>query len=379
MQRRALEDFGYYLYRGRIYFDKYKAFEDALERGDLKPTISFHFQLADRIDWTVEPEATLAELYQQRARELRERYDYLILLYSGGADSTQVLRTFLNVGAFLDEVCTFVPMGMADKLATNSDPQDPMGLLNEYQLAAVPGLRELSFKSPLTRVRVVDTTHAYLGDMSLWQQCFSAQRPSGGTHGLFHSIRATSIAVEMQRRADDLNRRVGVIYGAEKPFMRLIGNELYVFFSDVGRVGVQCLWHYGDQALFDPVMFFWGEPRIVCKQAHVIKRRLTGMIRYQPGSVYVDGSTPGLDPRVIYPDWDGRYQQLRKGEDGAILPMFLGARSWSIAADRDRYYNNRYGRLSLIQRMTGQEPRVRLSELQTRLYSVGKLCSSSGG
>jgi hypothetical protein len=382
--RAAQWEFGYYLYQGRVFFNKFDIFEVALAQGDLAPAFEFKFHVPDLIaDCTVEPETPLVDLYRARAAQLREQFDYLILMYSGGADATQVLMTFLNSGIHLDEVCTFYPLRFTERLSGTPARSNPLALLHEYRLAALPGLRQLSLCSPRTRISVVDTTGTYLGDMPAWTNCFSVPRPSGGLHGLFHALRAGSMAVELQRRADAINRKVAVIYGSEKPYMRLIGDELSFFFSDAGRVGIQNLWQHGDQALFCPVMFYWGDPMIVLKQVHTVKHALENSpaavadIRRRKVNVYLTNNIPGLHPGLIYPDWDGRYQQLDKGCDEAILPAFLGTRPAAIAAERDRYYNDRYGRLATITPLTGNAARVRLSESLTRLYSVGPLAERS--
>jgi len=376
----VIREFGYYCYKGQVFFNKYDAFELALAARDFAPAIEFKFHLPDLlVDCTVEPEASLADLYRARAQQLREQYNYLLLMYSGGADATQVLMTFLNNGIRLDEVCTFHPLQFAKRLNGTPMPNDPLALLHEYRLAALPGLRQLSLRSPRTRIRVIDTTDGYLDDMTVWTKGLSAQRPSGGLHGLFHSIKATSMGVELQRRADAINRDAAVIYGVEKPYMRLIGDELFFFFSDAGRVGIQSLWQHGDQVLFRPVMFYWGDPQIVLKQVHIVKHALernpaaVADIRKRKVNVYMTNNIPGIHLGLIYPDWDGRYQQLEKGRDEAILPAFLGKRPAGVAAERDRYYNDRYGRLALVTPLTGAAARVRLSESLTRLYSVGTL------
>ena len=49
----------------------------------------------DQLDWSIEPELSLPVLYAQRAQEIRDKYDYLILHLSGGNDSGAILETFL--------------------------------------------------------------------------------------------------------------------------------------------------------------------------------------------------------------------------------------------------------------------------------------------
>jgi len=60
-----------------------------------------------RYDWTQEPKESLDELYKNRAKELREKYDYIVLYYSGGYDSANMLRAFLDNGIYPDEICVF--------------------------------------------------------------------------------------------------------------------------------------------------------------------------------------------------------------------------------------------------------------------------------
>ena len=58
-------------------------------------------------DWTQEPTESLKELYKNRAKELREQYDYVVLYYSGGYDSANMLHAFLDNGIYPDEIVTF--------------------------------------------------------------------------------------------------------------------------------------------------------------------------------------------------------------------------------------------------------------------------------
>jgi len=60
-----------------------------------------------QFDWSKEPTATLDQLYKKRAEELREQYDYIVIYYSGGFDSTNMLRAFLDNGIYPDEICVF--------------------------------------------------------------------------------------------------------------------------------------------------------------------------------------------------------------------------------------------------------------------------------
>ena len=58
-------------------------------------------------DWTQEPVESLDQLYKNRAKEVREQYDYVVLYYSGGYDSANMLHAFLDNGIYPDEILTF--------------------------------------------------------------------------------------------------------------------------------------------------------------------------------------------------------------------------------------------------------------------------------
>jgi len=70
------------------------------------PHWNFNEEIFSRYDWTVEPSESLWELYTQRAWQLRNQYDYLVLNYSSGADSQLVARVFLENNIPIDEIVT---------------------------------------------------------------------------------------------------------------------------------------------------------------------------------------------------------------------------------------------------------------------------------
>ena len=61
-------------------------------------------QLYSNYDWSVEPVESFDELMLQRALELREQYDRLILLWSGGTDSHTIYNVFAKNRIHIDEI-----------------------------------------------------------------------------------------------------------------------------------------------------------------------------------------------------------------------------------------------------------------------------------
>jgi hypothetical protein len=58
----------------------------------------------DLFDWAVEPQESFDELMRQHAVNLRDRYQRLILLYSGGTDSQTIYNIFVKNNIHLDEI-----------------------------------------------------------------------------------------------------------------------------------------------------------------------------------------------------------------------------------------------------------------------------------
>lgn len=84
---------------GKSITDRYNFFTS-----DEKDDFSFQVDSRFDVDWSIEPKESMEELCYRRAQQLRDQYDYLILYYSGGADSKTILETFLKYNIPLDEV-----------------------------------------------------------------------------------------------------------------------------------------------------------------------------------------------------------------------------------------------------------------------------------
>jgi len=58
----------------------------------------------DQFDWTHEPESSINDLMAAHAHNLRNRYDRLILLWSGGTDSHTIYNIFKRENIHIDEI-----------------------------------------------------------------------------------------------------------------------------------------------------------------------------------------------------------------------------------------------------------------------------------
>src|SRR5210317_184486 len=98
------DKFGYYIARkndGSIY--KTYSLTEAYEFSN---NVKWHFndEVFSKYNWKIEPIESLFELYKKRCQQIRENYDYIVLMYSAGADSDNVLNCFVRNNIKLDEV-----------------------------------------------------------------------------------------------------------------------------------------------------------------------------------------------------------------------------------------------------------------------------------
>ena len=94
---------GYYTVGDKIFYVKPLALIDASKSGHF-PVWNFNNDIFGKVQWKVEPESSLLELYRLRAQQLRDRYDYIRLEVSGGGDSSTAAYSFIKNKIHLDEV-----------------------------------------------------------------------------------------------------------------------------------------------------------------------------------------------------------------------------------------------------------------------------------
>lgn len=119
-----------------------------------------HFNFNDdtygRMDWRQQPAAPLVELYRQRALQLRDRYSYLVLCWSGGADSTQILDTFLDNRIRLDELVVSWPVTRTQGRYQPSLDRSNTNMLSEWDFTIQPRLARLKNTHPQLKITIAD-------------------------------------------------------------------------------------------------------------------------------------------------------------------------------------------------------------------------------
>ena len=316
-----MNDFSYYKVGSRVFSSKILACIYATESNQDIEWV-FYNNVFDKFDWTIEPSETLDELYDQRAKDLREKYDYIVISYSAGADSHNVLTSFLRQNLRVDEVIVhnfekgtapFKKIDINDKSSSNS-------LQSEHVLQTLPRLHELSISHPNIKITVTDLTDD-LFDYFLKQKDESwvlnrkeVLNPAAG-------VRWNLTAIDEIRKRLDKNLKIGVILGLEKPRTGIYPNTkdfIFGFNDRVVNMGVDYYLHDYDNTHIEN--FYWHPDcfKILCKQSHVIKKFLEINSTYQKiwtipiGSKVYNLVHERILRNLIYSTWNDTWYQADK-------------------------------------------------------------------
>jgi hypothetical protein len=267
---------GYYVCNGKEFISKV----DACIYSEIsKKPIEWKFldEFYKPYHWDVEPEATLDQLYDLRARELREKYDYIILSFSGGSDSNNMVESFIRQGLHIDEILTNHLSTAAAKTTVHDENRiEATNFHAEHDLQALPRLRELYNRIPKTKITVLDVSDTLVDTM---KSTFEDERwvLHGSDHlSISYQFRTNYTYFAEIKKRFDAGKRIGFILGADKPNTYLDGNDLYVVFADRVANLPNLSQHNKEYDNISLEFFYWAESTapLVCKQAHVIKRWL---------------------------------------------------------------------------------------------------------
>lgn len=187
-------------------------YENRLEAVKNLPNSRFYFhddQFA-KIDWTIEPSQSLAELYKQRAEQIREQYEYVIIAYSGGVDSTNVLETFYYNNIHIDEILT------VGALSQDKDSTDDSNHNGELYFNVFPTLKQLNL--PHTKITVEDYSKQFfdIENFSAIKKFQSDWMRHGGVFTSPHTLWWGDLKHFIGK---DNDKKTAVVFGADKPIV----------------------------------------------------------------------------------------------------------------------------------------------------------------
>lgn len=277
----------------------------------------FNNDVYSQVTWQTQPQESLQEIYRQRALQLREKYDYLVLNYSAGSDSQNILDTFLLHDIPIDEVCVRWAIDGYSQYRPSRLSQ-PDNVHSEWHYAIVPGLEKLRQLRPNIHIELVDVTHdafTMFDDMDPWYHATTGAIPSPG-----HINRWILGLDRYQKMFVDKGIRCCQIFGTDKPRLMYDQGQFYTFFLDVIAGTPRNLINYNDE--YNALeLFYWSPdmPKIVQKQAHVmmdffrVNQNLLPVISKDNALSWVFRNTfETICRSLIYPTWNAGVFQAPK-------------------------------------------------------------------
>jgi hypothetical protein len=265
-------DFGYYSVGEKIFFSKNLAYNESLLK-NARVEYRFNDHVFDRYDWTrePEPEVSIEEFYRRRAQQIRDEYDYVVLQYSGGPDSTNILQTFLKNKIKLDEIVNFNSYNSTSVVEGTIHNAD-------YVYNVRPILEKLLKENTQTKVTIVDEIEM---TKKIWDDLYSKDYYellfSSGTFPSFWMMRG--IWVKYIPHIFDMissGKKVGVVMGVDKPMLKLDDKKYFTVFNDIMACDITTSMHNCSE--LNPtniIEFFYQTPKfpeLIIKQVHLLKK-----------------------------------------------------------------------------------------------------------
>jgi hypothetical protein len=301
-------------------------------------TVEWHFNndVFEKYPWHIEPELSLDSLYDIRTKKLREEYDYIIISYSGGADSHNIVESFLRQGLHIDElIINTMEKGSNKFTVVDSAIKNPENAASEHHLQTLPRLQEIKNKSPKTKITILDLTD-YL--LESWLSVGDASWILDKREGLnpLNVTRFNYIHFNDIRKQFDKDKKIALILGVEKPRTFIhTNNKFYIRFTDRATNIITIAEHIKEYPNAVVEYFYWSPDScdILCKQSHVIKKWLEVNPQYQ--SLWFHKNMTAESYRLIhermlrslmYTTWDNSWFQ----SDKATKDWYSEFDSWFI-------------------------------------------------
>ena len=246
----------YYSADGKKFNSKVEAVEYKNKNG-VNIGFYYHDDVYSKVDWKTEPPGTLDFYYKEQAQRLRDTYDYLILCYSGGYDSTNILETFFYNNIRLDKIVIVGAFGQDSYVGSDENHNGEL-YYNAFPLIEKLGLQKIT--------KVYDYTENFnkLNSLSIVQYQNEWTDYVGGWYSPHHWFwkDAGNLIIPKEWRS----KKVGIIFGRDKP--NILFNKFYFFDNALTSYG-----NIQSSDNYEIINFYW-DPNftpVLLKQVHILK------------------------------------------------------------------------------------------------------------
>jgi hypothetical protein len=301
---------GYYKVGDKIYHNKTLALEEASKTNSF-PTWHFGEEVFSKFNWSVKIDKSIEQLYRDRCQQLRQKYDHLVLLFSGGSDSATVLRSFLENNIALDEIYVYWPVAAFKKIhKPNKNNLDPSNLASEWEYSILPQLEKLKIINPKIKITIEDYSEKLFKEFDEKMFLLAGH---GVNPGLF--LRQDILLTAVKNLKE--NKKIAIITGNDKPQICVENNTIYGYFIDAlfttSRTQIRDdnrvieLFYYSHDLPELPIKGCQLLAEHLEKNKHLAKYFINKKLSYEENA-----TKDSIIRSVVYKDWDNSTFQVGK-------------------------------------------------------------------
>jgi hypothetical protein len=262
--------FGYYEVGDYKTYSKYDAIVVS-EQSKKKPRWNFNDEVFSCYNWAIEPSESLLDLYRRRAEQLRNKYDYLVLAFSGGSDSHNALMAFLKNDIPIDELLSW------HTYEGNKGDKDSFQNAEIWKVAHPYG-ELVKEKFPNVKHRFVDLTE--------FQFQFWKDHPEAKFEFIYYGNACASIQnvcradlrlyIDDYKKIIESGKKLAIIHATDKPSVRYRDGKWSASFYDIIDHSAPANFQMYNRETDHSEFFYWTPdlPELVIKQCHEIKKHL---------------------------------------------------------------------------------------------------------
>lgn len=254
-------DCGFYIVDNEVFFSKTQALLSA-SKSLFKENLEIKYYLNDHIlknyPYHIEPPESLEKIYLERAKKIRDEYDYVIIMFSGGADSTNILDTYLENNIKIDEVISYGAWN------SHIDKSNKVNL--EVMIGGSSMIKRIKKENiKFTHINWLEKEsmdRVYNNVEWVWN-CGSQVTPNSDLidKNLYNNPRLLALC--------EKGKKVCVIWGRDKPAIKIIGRKYFFYYCD-GFINEYINDSISKNNFPIKIINFYIEPRIMAKQANII-------------------------------------------------------------------------------------------------------------
>ena len=355
----------YYSRDGKIFVNKVDAVDYNIKNNqytsfDYNKQILFNYydDVWSKCDWTTEPSESIDYYYKEQAQRIRDEYDYVILCYSGGFDSTNILETFHYNDIKLDKI---VIVGAFSQDIVKNDDRNFNGELyhNAYPYLKELGLEKITETYDYSSYCIDPKNFSVYEYGEQWVDVIGTR--FSPNHWFFRDIEEHVVPAKME------NKKVAIIFGRDKPHLMYdsVGNPGFFFrdnpVQENGRRNIK----YND---VDRINFYWDPnyTNILLKQVHMLYRTYpTGYSDFKPLGYFPHKELYNSD-KVVY----NLKKPLIYKSPKNLTPYFSTKDNFLLKDKSGKFYDFYLSGIQTLQKKTDME--ILKKSIRSKFYKITK-------